>query len=241
MKRSDFIYKTIQLILYIILTLCCLAAILLDKRIYHLIASDPGVRMLCILLWLALGLSFVFLYRDFHYFSSSARNYRELDHAIHSDPLSGLANRLSCDVMIRKYRDQPLPQDLGCIMLDLTNIRQINAHYGHQQGDRLIRDFSNILHLASAGLCFAGHNSGSRFLVLFEEGSSCKIETLLHKLEQKILSYNEQASDGLLIEYRYGVAFHEGEPVRSITDLIALADRRIHQPVHHSSEGEDTP
>lgn len=227
MKKSDFIYKTIQLILYIILTACCLGVLLFDQNLYHLAASDPDIRILCIFLWLTLGLSFLFIYRDFTYFSSFGQNYRELDYAVHSDPLSGLANRFSCDVMIEKYLDKPLPKDLGCIMFDLANIRETNEHYGHGRGNQLIRDFSSMLHLASTGLCFVGRNGGNRFLAVFENGDAWHMESFLKKLEQRVLSYNREASGGLMIEYRYGTAFHEGEEVRTITDLIALSSRRI--------------
>ena len=187
MKKSDFIYKTIQLVLYLVLTACCLGLILLDQNVYHLIASDFAYRTLCIFLWLALGLSFLFIYRDFTYFSSYSRRYRELNHAVHSDPLSGLANRFGCDVMIERYLDKPIPENLGCIMFDLTNLHEVNTHYGHLQGNRLIRDFSNILHLAS------------------------------------------DPSSHLRIEYHYGIAFHEDSNICSITDLIALSNRRIPQ------------
>ena len=227
MKKTDFIYKTIQLILFILLTACCLGVILFDQRVYHLVASDPAFRTLCIFLWLALGLSFLFIYRDFHYFTSSRKDYRELDYAVHSDPLSGLANRFSCDVMIEKYLDKPIPENLGCIMFDLTNIHDTNKHYGHLKGNQLIRDFSSILHLASTNMCFVGRNGGNKFLALFEGGNAYKMDSFLKKLDQKIQLYNQDPASSLLIEYRYGVAFHEGEEVKTITDLIALSNRRI--------------
>lgn len=230
MKKSDFIYKTIQLILFILLAAGCLCIILFDQRVYHLVAADPAVRMLCIFLWLTLALSFVFIYRDFHYFSSSHKDYRELDYAVHSDPLSGIANRFSCDVMIEKYLDKPIPENLGCIMFDLTNIHDTNKHYGHVQGNQLIRDFSNILHLASTNMCFVGRNGGNKFLALFEDGNAYKMDNFLKKLNQKVQHYNQDPASSLLIEYRYGVAFHEGEEIKTITDLIALSNRRIGTP-----------
>lgn len=226
MKKSDFIYKTVQLVLYLALTACCLGIVLLDRRVYHLVGSDPSFRILCILLWLTLGLSFLFLYRDFHSFTSYSKTYRELDYAVHSDPLTGLANRFSCDIMIEKYLDKPLPENLGCIMFDLTNIRETNLHYGHLQGNQLIRDFSNILHLASANICFAGRNGGNKFLAIFEDGDSYKMDSFLKKLDQKVRSYNQDPSSRLRIEYCYGIAFHEGDEVKTITDLIALSNRR---------------
>ncbi len=229
MKKYEFLYKTVQLILYIVLAGCCLCIILFDSRLYHLVASDPSIRLLCIFLWLTLGLSFLFIYRDFMFFSSYKSNYRELDYAVHSDPLSGLANRFGCDVMIEKYLDKPLPENLGCIMFDLTNIDKINRLYGHIQGNRLIKDFSDILRTVSVDLCFVGRNGGNKFLAVFEDGTQEDIDIFLSRLEEKVQAYNQSSSGLLSIEYQYGIAFHEGEHIKMITDLIALSNKRIHQ------------
>lgn len=229
MKKHDFLYKTVQLILYIILAGCCLYVILTDSKLYHLVGSDPSIRILCIFLWLTLGLSFLFIYRDFMFFSSYKKNYRELDYAVHSDPLSGLANRFSCDVMIEKYLDKPLPEDIGCVMFDLTNIYKINQLYGHIQGNRLIKEFSNILKGASIDLCFVGRNGGNKFLAIFEDATEENIYIFLEKVKDRVQSYNQASSNRLFIEYKYGIAFHEGEDIKMITDLIALSNKRIHQ------------
>lgn len=194
-----------------------------------MVASDPSIRILCIALWLVLGLSFLFIYKDFSFFSSYKKDYRELNYAVHSDPLSGIANRFSCDVMIEKYLDRPLPEDLGCIMFDLSNVSEINKLYGHLQGNQLIRDFSNILDLASTDLCFVGRNGGNKFLSIFEKGSREDMELFLERVSQKAGAYNHDASNNLSIKYHYGIAFHEGEEIRTITDLIALSNSRISQ------------
>lgn len=229
MKKKDFIYKTIQLVLYILLTGCCLFLILSDDRLYHLVASDSSIRILCISLWLVLGLSFLFIYKDFSFFSSYKKDYRELDYAVHSDPLSGIANRFSCDVMIEKYLDKQLPDNFGCIMFDLSNVPEINKLYGHLQGNQLIRDFSNILNLASADLCFVGRNGGNKFLSIFEDDAGENMDVFLERVSQKVRAYNHDSSNHLSISYRYGTALHDNKEICTITGLIALSNSRISQ------------
>lgn len=167
MKKFDF-YKTIQLISFICVTAFALFTIFTDKELYHLIAANTHIRTLCIILWISLGLSFFFIFMDFSLFSSFKREYREMDFALSSDPVSGIANRYSCDSVIEKYLDKPLPHGVGCIMFDLTNIREINQLYGHIQGNELIREFSGILQSTSLNICFVGRNGGNKFLALFE-------------------------------------------------------------------------
>lgn len=227
MKKFDTL-KTIQLIVFIAMTVACIIIVFMNKNLFHLIASQGDVRLMCILLWLTLVLVFLFTFIDFSLFASFKHDYSELDYAVHSDPVAGIANRYSSDAIIEPYLDKPLPENMGCIMLELSNIQEVNELYGHVQGNKLIRDFSNILKLTSVNLCFVARNGGNKFLALFEEGTEEKIEVFLSRIDQKV-SANNSSPDAYPINYRYGIAFREGEKANTITDLIALSNRRIYE------------
>ncbi len=226
MKKFD-VFKTIQLALFVLLAGAGLLIILTDQALYRTIANDTRVRALCILLWAALVLSFLFIFMDFSLFSTFKKDFRELDYAVSSDPVSGIANRYSCDGIIEKYLDQPLPRNIGCIMFDLTNIREINRTLGHVRGNELIHDFSGILQASSMNLCFVGRNGGNKFMALFENCTAQKLATFLERVESKVSLYNEN-SESAPIVYKYGVAYRENEAVQTITDLIALSNHRIY-------------
>lgn len=234
MKKFDVV-KTIQLILFIAIAAAGLFIILTDAELYRMIANNSHIRLLCILLWLALAAAFLFIFVDFSLFSSFKKEYRELDFAVSSDPVAGIANRYSCDTIIEKYLDKPIPEDLGCIMFDLANIGEVNRLWGHIRGNELIYDFSNILQSSSANLCFVGRNGGNKFLALFEAGDSRKMDTFLERVEKKVKRYNAEAKN-TPIKYQYGLAYREGDQVKTVTDLIALSDRRIHETVHGNAE-----
>lgn len=227
MKKFD-ILKTVQLVVFVGLAAVSLFQILTDPRLYHLVATDAQIRTLCILLWLVLVLSFLFIFLDFSHFSSFKREYKELDFAVSSDPVAGIANRYSCDALIEKYVDQPLPDNIGCIMFELTNLREINKSCGHLQGNELIREFSLILQSSSAKMCFVGRNGGNEFIALFENCSRKKLINFLKQVSKKVAEHND-TMDNAPIAYRYGVAFNEGHPGGSITELVALSARRARQ------------
>ena len=231
MKKLD-IAKTIQLIVFIILALVCAGLILLNPELYHMIGADSRVRLICGLLWLVLFISFLFIFLDFSLLSSWKKDFRELNYAVHSDPVAGIANRFSCDALIEKYLDKPRPENMGCIMFDLTNIADINRNFGHIQGNILIRDFSNILRLTSLNLCFVGRNGGNKFIALFEDTDLEKINTFLTRVNQKVKEHNEVEKTHP-IHYQYGIAFHDGSAAPTITDLIALSFKRINQNDTH--------
>lgn len=226
MKKRFELLKTLQLILLIAAAVTGLAVILTDKALYQMVGRDPSVRALCLLLWGTLLLSFVGIYWDFSTHSSFKKDYRELDYAVYNDHIAGIANRYSCDAMIEKYLDRPLPDTLACVMLDILNIREINERFGHLRGNETIQVFSNILHTASLGLCFVGRNGGNKFMALFEDGDENRLGTFLARVQQQVEAHNAQSSMPC-IEYRTGRALSHDERVGSITQLISLADRRL--------------
>lgn len=228
MKKINVI-KTIQLTLLVLFTAVCAYLIFFKEELYHAIAIDPAVKMIAGLLWAALIMSYLFLLGDFVFVSKNKRDFRQLRDSISSDPLSGLANRTGCDAIIQKYEGKDLPENLGCIMFDIGNICQINKDFGHAEGDRIIRDFSNILRMSAVGLCFVGRNGGNKFLAIFEDcqkDQKDQIDQFLMRIDRKIQIYNTTPSLHA-IEYSYGVAFREGPEIQSIPQLIALADKRL--------------
>lgn len=219
-------FKTLQLIIFIILTGAGLYLVLTDKELYHLIANNLHIRLLCTLLWAICGISFFFIFLDYTFFSSFKKDYQELNYAVSSDPIAGIANRYSCDALIEKYLDQPMPKDIGSIMLEITNLQEINAMHGHRAGNSMIRDFSGILQSAAINLAFVGRNGGNKFLAIIENCDNEKLASFLQKVETLTAKHNKDTKQ-LPIRYRYGTAFHEDSSITTITSLVALSNKRI--------------
>lgn len=228
MKKKVELIKTIQLILFLLITAFGLYLVFSNGELYQLIGSNGAVKTLSGLLWLIAVLSFLFILWDFASFSSLKKDYSELDYAVHNDHIAGIANRFSCDAMIEKYLDKPLPDTVGCIMVDLSNIRSINDQYGYLAGNEAIQAFSNILHTSSLGLCFVGRNGGNKFMALFENCTDEKLNTFLSRVEETVNTYNTSEGNHAL-QFISGCAFREGAAVQTINQLIALADRRVRQ------------
>lgn len=235
LKKGVEKIKTIQLILFIIITGLGVYLVFSNEELYQLIGSNPAVKALSGLLWLIATLSFVFILWDFASFSNLKKDYSELDFAVHNDPVAGIANRFSCDAMIEKYLDKPLPDTVGCIMTDLTNIRSINDRHGYLAGNEAIQAFSNILHNASLGLCFVGRNGGNKFMALFEDCSPEKMDAYLQQVEEKVAAYNA-GHPSRMLQFLSGQAFREGESIRTINQLIALSDRRLQEKARQEKQ-----
>ena len=232
MKRF-FNLRTLQLLFFIFITIDAAVLIFTDSELFHMVATNDSVRLLTMLMWFALLVEFVFILIDFTRDAHNRRDIHDLSSAVHSDPASGIANRYSCDMIINMYLDKPLPEDLGCMMIDLFNVGDINRDYGHVAGNDLIRQFSQLLLLSAGGECFVGRNGGNRFLVIFEDCTEEKIDTFLKNVEEAVYDHNNE-KDALPIDCTYSLAFHEpaDKDIYTITDLIALCNRRLNVKNH---------
>jgi len=72
---------------------------------------------------------------------------KALQHLASTDPLTGLANRrggerhIANEISRAKRERRPL----SCVLIDLDRFKQVNDTFGHQAGDQLLRDVSNLL------------------------------------------------------------------------------------------------
>jgi len=116
-KRKLAGFKTVQMVITLLLAGTALYVVLGNDAVYQAVGHDPAVRLLCVLLWVTLLLSFVCILIDFRSISGMNRQYQEMAHYVSNDPVAGIANRYSCDAVIERYADKPLPPTVGCIML----------------------------------------------------------------------------------------------------------------------------
>ncbi len=218
-------FKIVQLILLIILTAVSLYMLMQPEVKQYIFDSTPAT-ILFIIVWAALLVTFIFLLIDFSLISSMKMDYHNLYDVAYSDPLSGIPNRFSCDTIIEKYYDKKLPDDIACVMIDLSNLPEINTLYDHRTGNKVLKDFSGILSTAAVSLCFVGRNGGNKFLAIFENCTDEKLNTFLDRVTDRVDQYN-QASDSISMEYRIGKAMNRDEHLEQITKLISLANSRI--------------
>lgn len=226
MKKLSLL-KIIQLTVLIFLTFVSLC-LLLNSDIKQFIFSNLAATILFGVVWIILIASFIFLLLDFSVIARIKLNYHNLYQVAYSDPLSGIPNRFSCDVLIEKYIDKDLPSDIGCIVLDLTNLPEINSSINHVAGNQLLSEFSGILSTAASNLGFVGRNGGNKFLAIFEDCTQEKLESFLTNVEKRVQKHNA-APNALPIQYKTGSALNSDETIPQITTLIRIANQRVYE------------
>ena len=114
---------------------------------------------------------------------------------------------------------------LSVAVLDVSGLKDVNVVYGQAEGDRLIKDFSEILKhniRQSDIVCRLG---GGEFLVGFPRKDSSLVGKFLNRIESEVESFNWSKKRKYRISFCRG--YVECEAGIGIDELIKSAQRRL--------------
>lgn len=139
------------------------------------------------------------------------------------DSLSGVYNHKTyekvCNEIAAKYDD-----GLLFMMIDLDNFKQINDHYGHHVGDRVIRHVGRVLETAVKGQGVAGRIGGDEFSVCIYEIYE---KDLAIAICLRIKEALKQFLDDVNFTASIGVTLSDGRKM-NFADLYYEADEAVY-------------
>ena len=116
------------------------------------------------------------------------------------DHLTGLGNRYSFNRQIEKWNKF---DNIVCVVLDVNNLKLCNDRYGHEEGDRLIKDAAYCISssFGKIGKCF--RVGGDEFYVLIKDCDSSVVKQKETEFARLIEEANVDRKTGLSIAYGY--------------------------------------
>lgn len=116
---------------------------------------------------------------------------KELEHLAITDKLTGIYNRTKLDELLQQEIDrcERSKRTFTFCILDIDNFKKINDTYGHQVGDTVLVEISQILQNSTRKIDSVGRWGGEEFIILCPETKKQGTLTLLESLRIKIESY----------------------------------------------------
>lgn len=158
----------------------------------------------------------------------------KLSEMANTDPLTGLYNRRyffqkTPEEVTRSVR---LGQNIVLIVFDFNNFKGVNDTFGHEEGNRLLREFADITKAAlREAIDFVFRFGGDEFVVLMGDCNEEKARAVCHRLNEKFCEMTEIAS------LAYGIvelpsSIKRGDAAENekwLEDLLKIADQRMYQ------------
>ncbi|MCR5355821.1 MAG: GGDEF domain-containing protein [Lachnospiraceae bacterium] len=222
------LFKLIQLILLVLFGIAFFSYLNLDPVLSNNVYSNRNLLTICVFLWGFMLYSVICLIADFSQLQKEIINAHKLNQQAYLDSLTGLPNRNGCDVMFGKYTLRRDIGNMGCALIALTRIDEINYSHGRSAGDKYIRDFALIFEGAASGYGFVGRNSGNEFLLVIENCPESRMQEFIEKLKTAVDNYNKENPDPLM-DVKLGYVLNEQEKLRDFPSLISTLYSRERQ------------
>lgn len=183
--------------------------------------------------------------------SERQQQKRQLEHLASTDALTGLATRRHLlELAVREQaRAQRSGRPLALIFFDLDHFKLVNDRFGHETGDRVLRQIGDVLRRELREADLAARWGGEEFCVMLPEAEPHAAVEVAERLRNAVERMSVAAPDGSLLPVTasFGVAMSRCDE-RDFQRVVDAADHAMYQAkqmgrnrVHLTSRGPDTP
>jgi diguanylate cyclase (GGDEF)-like protein len=127
-------------------------------------------------------------------------------------------------------RAERLESEVSLLVLDLNDFKEINDTYGHQTGDRALREVAHVLRTVIRPYDLCVRYAGDEFIVVLAGCGRDEAENKRQELQQAVdrLVFEARPDARLSLSISAGVAVfpHDGN---SYETLLAMADSRMYR------------
>lgn len=159
---------------------------------------------------------------------------KSIEELVAKDPLTGLANRRSCDVVLQGLieADARKEQNFTVVMSDIDFFKAVNDRHGHQAGDEVLKMIAKLMqeHMEHMGFVFRW--GGEEILMIYENMREEEARKYLVELQQAIQEACVLWKDEKIqITMTFGMTdnTHGYTPAR----LVCLADEHLYYGKEH--------
>lgn len=145
------------------------------------------------------------------------------------DPLTGTANRAAfferAERLHQRCREQQAPCSL--IMFDLDRFKLINDTFGHQVGDRILRDFADTVRLSLRPNDLFGRYGGEEFLVVLP-GASIETAYVIAERVRTVFASGNASIDGTSIRATVSAGVTSAHADTPLGAIVEAADQAMY-------------
>ncbi len=111
---------------------------------------------------------------------------------IYIDKLTGVYNRYELDKVLKKHHFRRNIK-IVALMLDLNDFKSINDNYSHEEGDKALIAFANILVSAIGSEGLVIRFAGDEFIIVMPKFKTVDLDVYKERIQKKMAEYNERS------------------------------------------------
>lgn len=146
-----------------------------------------------------------------------------------TDELTGLYNRRRFFVLAEQCLKAAIraKKNVLVLFIDVDNLKRINDHYGHNEGDQALIGLAGNLKKTFRESDIVARIGGDEFVVLVES-TDVNSEILVDRLNENLKDYNAKGSRSYILSVSVGIAQFDPEHSVSIGELLSQVDAMMY-------------
>ena len=146
------------------------------------------------------------------------------------DYLTGLYNRQQIDELVNyRISRNRTHGSFSLVMIDLDGFKSINDTYGHEEGDRALIIFANVLSRSTKRIDIVARFAGDEFLILFESTDRKSVELIMERLQLNLDFENSRNGLPYNLRFSWGASVFDSGRHRSYSELLQEADEAMYR------------
>lgn len=148
-----------------------------------------------------------------------------------TDELTGLHNRRGFFTLAEHRLKIAKREKCGLLLLyaDLDNLKEINDTFGHEEGDRLLKNTADILKSTYRESDIIVRIGGDEFVVFPVGTTKDHVEIIISRLQKNIENFNAKRDQRNKLSLSVGISAYDPESVTTVDGLLAEADRLMYE------------
>ena len=154
---------------------------------------------------------------------------RSLRKMLERDALTGLYNRGFGDKKLTKLFSDSIEHNTPfCVCIaDIDHFKSINDTYGHQCGDRVLKNVADLLKKYMHSKGFVARWGGEEFLLVFENTDTDSAYEILETLREAIQALDtKHEGETVKVSMTFGLTDNQAE---NVTQLLNKADEKLYR------------
>ncbi len=153
----------------------------------------------------------------------------KLDDANIRDPLTGVYNRFGMERYFAIVKEKCIDRQLYLFLsfADIDGLKTINDVFGHEEGDRIIRDTGRILQEETVD-SYVIRYGGDEFIVMGTAFSEQEAESYWNRVQQAIDEYNAEHEGKAMLSISSGCNLIRLNPYSNLDECIGEADKKMY-------------
>ncbi len=146
------------------------------------------------------------------------------------DGLTGVYNRRAFDEQLTIYfeRGRRFKEHLSLMIVDADHFKKVNDNYGHQAGDRVLKQLALILTGEVRSIDPVFRYGGEEFAVLLPNADRNGAEVVAERVRQQVETVRFAGELSLPLTISIGVATYPDPRITKPGDIVALADEALY-------------